>query len=319
MRTPEENIILFDSYIKGSLSQTEKSNFEEQLKNDSELAKEFEWYKLVVVGIQESRKAELKNYIKENAKINYWGNVWGRSWNIASAAIIVLALASYLVVQYYVKPNLEKKDQLAQNLDTLNIDDSLRNPHLANNGHLETLNEPISKNIETTQGNVSKNAPVLKEDLEKSIAQQIEIVEDENFEVTKDDVIPEATIAEEKVANTVKKEEGLSISSDVLLNTFSINILLIDEDESVKTDRPIKVNFWKSPVNFKGYSFNGKEINLFGVEDQKSVEIYTVSGEFILIKDALFYKIENTGGKYKPYKNLEKNTKAYDLIQSIKK
>lgn len=319
MRTPEENISLFDAYLKGSLSQDEKSKFEAQLSLDPDFAKEFEWYKLVVLGIQESRKEELKNYIKANAKITYWGNVWGRSWNIASAAIMVLALASYLVVKFYVKPQSETNKEIAQNLDSnSNTNSTLQAP--ANN-ESEALKEEEKKLSEAPKIDLKKNdLPTLKEspqeDSEISLA---DVSEDEITLTPEQKEIPKIGNSNVEKASASKKEEDIKIKSDVLIQNFNINILLISEDESVKTDRPIKVNIWQSPVNFKGYSFNGKEINLFGVEDPKSIEIYSISNEYFLIKDADYFKIENTGGKYKSYQVLDKKTKAYDLIQSLKK
>ena len=57
-----ENQELFDKYIKGLLSETEKSEFENRLKTDETLTSEFKTYLFVVKGIQNEEAQDCADF-----------------------------------------------------------------------------------------------------------------------------------------------------------------------------------------------------------------------------------------------------------------
>ena len=57
-----ENQELFDKYIKGLLSETEKSNFESRLNTDKTLSSEFKTYLFVVKGIQKEEQQDCADF-----------------------------------------------------------------------------------------------------------------------------------------------------------------------------------------------------------------------------------------------------------------
>lgn len=57
-----ENQELFDKYIKGLLSESEKSDFESQLKNDKALTSEFKTYLFTVKGIQNEEAQDCADF-----------------------------------------------------------------------------------------------------------------------------------------------------------------------------------------------------------------------------------------------------------------
>ena len=65
MNTTEKDIELFDSYMNGSLSDTEKAQFEERLRNDEAYRKEYELHSQLALGIQ---RKELKAMFQEQEK-----------------------------------------------------------------------------------------------------------------------------------------------------------------------------------------------------------------------------------------------------------
>lgn len=96
---------VFDKYLAGQMTEVEEREFLEQLEKDAALNQAYQFHRSVVAGIREARREELKDYIKQNAKIRYIGNVWSTKWVISSAAIITLFFLSYVVIEYVVKPN----------------------------------------------------------------------------------------------------------------------------------------------------------------------------------------------------------------------
>ena len=65
MNTTEKDIELFDGYMDGTLSDTEKTQFEERLQSDEAYRKAYELHSEVVLGIQ---RKELKNMLQEQEK-----------------------------------------------------------------------------------------------------------------------------------------------------------------------------------------------------------------------------------------------------------
>lgn len=96
---------VFDRYLTGKMTEVEEREFLAQLEKDAALNQAYQFHRNIVAGIREARREELKDYIKQNAKIRYIGNVWSTKWVMASAAVITLFFLSYIVIEYVVKPN----------------------------------------------------------------------------------------------------------------------------------------------------------------------------------------------------------------------
>lgn len=65
MKTTEKDIELFDSYMNGTMSDTERTQFEERLREDEAYRKEYELHQQIVLGIQ---RKELKAMLQEQEK-----------------------------------------------------------------------------------------------------------------------------------------------------------------------------------------------------------------------------------------------------------
>ena len=65
MNTTEKDIELFDGYMDGTLSDTERTQFEERLHEDEAYMKEYELHEQIVLGIQ---RKELKAMLQEQEK-----------------------------------------------------------------------------------------------------------------------------------------------------------------------------------------------------------------------------------------------------------
>lgn len=65
MKTTEKDIELFDSYMNGTMSDIERTQFEERLREDEAYRKEYELHQQIVLGIQ---RKELKAMLQEQEK-----------------------------------------------------------------------------------------------------------------------------------------------------------------------------------------------------------------------------------------------------------
>lgn len=57
-----------------------------------------------------------------------------------------------------------------------------------------------------------------------------------------------------------------------------------------KTVTQLNVEFWKSPVNFKGFSYDNKALKLYGV-DQNAIRYYFVNNKIYLRMDGTVYEV----------------------------
>jgi anti-sigma-K factor RskA len=121
-----ENQELFDKYIKGLLSETEKSDFESRLNTDKTLSSEFKTYLFVVKGIQKEEqqdcadfgaamkklsKEQLQEIIGAKAKTKARRNILKFSpwlWSSLSAAAVVAIVVT-------ISFNLINQSQLEMN------------------------------------------------------------------------------------------------------------------------------------------------------------------------------------------------------------
>ena len=108
------------------------------------------------------------------------------------------------------------------------------------------------------------------------------------------------------------KEEDIKVAQEELLSVK--NIKVIDLDASSKRDtltgqlagvtsadypNLFFVEFWKTPLNSKGYRMTRNRVILYGLSDFSSITIYKVDDNFYLKNDDVVYKI-SSGTEFKP-------------------
>ncbi len=139
---------VFDKYLTGQMTEVEEREFLGQLEKDAALNQAYQFHRSMVAGIREARREELKDYIKQNAKIRYIGNVWSTKWVMASAAVITLFFLSYIVIEYVVKPSVNE----AQTAEKQQVDSSDEGTETANGNTNEE-----NKGIAMTEGQPATN------------------------------------------------------------------------------------------------------------------------------------------------------------------
>ena len=93
MKTTEKDIELFDSYMNGTLSDTERAQFEERLREDEAFRKEYELHQQIVLGIQRKElKAMFQEQEKEGQKPVRKGLVIKLSSVVALAACLFIGI-----------------------------------------------------------------------------------------------------------------------------------------------------------------------------------------------------------------------------------
>lgn len=108
------------------------------------------------------------------------------------------------------------------------------------------------------------------------------------------------------------KEEAIKVAQEELLSVKNIKVINLDTRSKKDTltgqlagvtssDYPnmFFVEFWKTPLNSKGYRMTRNRVILYGLSDFSSITIYKVDDNYYLKNDDLVYKI-SAGTEFKP-------------------
>ena len=108
------------------------------------------------------------------------------------------------------------------------------------------------------------------------------------------------------------RDDDIKVAQEELLSVKNIKVINLDTDSKLDTltgqlagvtssDYPnlFFVEFWKTPLNSKGYRMTRNRVILYGLSDFSSITIYKVDDNFYLKNDDVVYKI-SSGTEFKP-------------------
>jgi hypothetical protein len=330
-----KHIELFDKYLQDLMSPEERLDFEKQLAIDKTMASDFEVHKILLEGIKESGRQELKTYLRTNGTVLYWGsNVWPKSMRFAAAAVFIIMAGLYVVIKSYVKSPesremavepAEKHEPIApldsNTFDKLAKEDAVDHtdvvpspPEMAVIEPEYDLNEEISEeaplSIESndrTYQNESKyfDVTVSKSKEEKDDIELVNVLSEKKLK----DTLVKAPIllamapteamrmktvqnapstsgststdgmykkkAKQLPANVSNQVQSNKLESDAdwMDTTLVINgktdVKKVEEKSKTETSKTYIVEFWSSPINFKGYALVNNYLKLYGLDSKQ--------------------------------------------------
>lgn len=125
-----------------------------------------------------------------------------------------------------------------------------------------------------------------------------------------DSLITGDSIRSVAVGSITDKNEEIIVRKDELLATRQVDMAnlsvnangndsLLQKVSGIRDDKntvkqPMNVEFWRSPINYKGYKMAKNKIVLFGVAEQDDVKLYRLEeGHYIKLQQGV-YKIDYT-------------------------
>ncbi len=107
-------------------------------------------------------------------------------------------------------------------------------------------------------------------------------------------------------------EDGIRVAKEEFLSVKNIKVIDLDKNNKrdtltgqlagvTTTDYPnlFFVEFWKTPLNSKGYRMTRNRVILYGLSDFSSITIFKVDDTFYLKNEDVVYKI-SSGTEFKP-------------------
>jgi hypothetical protein len=116
--------------------------------------------------------------------------------------------------------------------------------------------------------------------------------------------------------------DNIVIRKDELLNIRTIELKNLDAPESmshvdsllekvseIKDDRnnnrlnSMQIEFWRSPLNYKGYKLSKYNVILYGLTDTENLKIYTLNGILYMKNASTVYKLDYNSD-FKPFERV---------------
>jgi hypothetical protein len=328
MELTPEYIDLFDKYIRKELSPDALQNFQIDLASNPELEALFQSYLETVQLLSISGKEELKKRIHEKGKVRYFSNQWGKTWNLASAAIILLFIGLYWVIETKLSNTIKQPDSL-EAYEEKNERAGTEDVNAQNNPIDEkTINSNRERLAETSENTAIEEDPEIEFD-EDDDAMIYDIIPPPSSNsagvpppsksVTSDKRdLASADHEKESVTMTRSAPESTPIAQTqiILDTTFQCpvsNTSLYDPNSEWIHDPSktfsLQVKLLKSPLNYKGYesSINSRNasLSIWGLQANEIKKIWVMESplkkitEIILItKDGRYYAFLPNNSQY---------------------
>lgn len=287
----------FEKYIRNEMKPDERANFEQKLASDPKLQQAFEFYRNNRIKIIEE---ELKEYQEDLTKIIHppkKPEKWGWLYLSISVLGLVLIVDYFLGLKYQQEIHEKPRKSI---IERINIFDNKK----------ETQGQPEDKLVQPKKER--KNTvvePTLMETSDDSISaylneskQQLAEFKQENTAMSLDaDVLLFDSIFGVLNENVFyQRMHDLTESTDSVLSDSAVTMLTL-KSMLRKPERMLFTEFWKSPVNFKGYRFSGRKIQVYGITPQNPCyflynplqkKYYLINGKlrYELVQDNYFHK-----------------------------
>lgn len=164
--------------------------------------------------------------------------------------------------------------------------------------YLKKINKPNIDNIKIVEQSVSSDKSDSKEESKSDKKKSINTKNSPNINYSEVDAL--------------LKEEDVNVAQEELLSVKNIKVINLDADSKRDTltgqlagvtnaeyPNMFFVEFWKTPLNSKGYRMTRNRVILYGLSDFSSITIYKVDDNYYLKNDDVVYKV-SSGTEFKP-------------------
>jgi len=314
------NIEEIEKYLSGQMNAFDAGLFEVRLSNDEALRELAESLRMAIEVAKQYRAHELKLFIEKNAPKVYKNTFWQTTIIYSVAASLVLLSVSYGLLIYFDKD----QKQMAQGLEKTQSakHEKGKSAYIEN----ETIKEGTDsvtgsgigvKNMElaTLQDSLKYAYNIKEEDMKMPAEESITLLSKDiaagattadDFKVQTDELVLDTnytTYLAMEVANlekkALKKKSIILPQSNNNRNNQAPASRQNDNNnnESDKTveykasPQMLNVEFWKSPVNYKGYRYNTKKLIIYGMKPA-DITLIKVKGVLYIKSAGQYYKIE---------------------------
>jgi len=311
-----EERLLIDRYLEGALSGLELQQFMERLDSDEDFRARVSMQNLLVEGIVRSADKELQERLIESLAYKKSRIPFGLKLIMT---FLILTIAGISLWNYIGSDkSVERENFLSfswlshSSNDEPGSSDKKDRPPIEE-GNSEKVN---AKGSNTSSMKHERNEEVSEPESETEFSDSLETLEQSTELVVKKDqmlisqslVIHEDTIGQ---GNLLQSKSTPSPSRQVAKKLNPMAGLEMPE-EGDKTITHINVEFWVSPINYKGYKFFRNKIILFGIDEPDAVILFRRKDNIYMRHLDNYYLLEPTE-EFTSYQSVE--VKEFSSLQ----
>ncbi len=263
----EKHQYFYEKYLRNEMPENERHEFEEKLSADESFRHSFHHYK-------NHRKQYLTDLLIED-KIEA-----KKRWNLNSWLYLLISITGIvLAVNYYLFKDNENISSGKQKTRSWNIINRI--PFLTDRNEPQK-NQPVAKNEEVKSPAENETDTTNASESDENVLLD---TEDENTGFVNDIMeLDSFVIAYEKSYFDLRYKTIKSETDSILVDSMMEILAAKSAGRNAHQSKPLMVyvEFWRSPINFKGYKFNGKKLILYGINFPYEIYLLRDSDEFIL-------------------------------------
>jgi hypothetical protein len=265
---------LIDRYLNGELSGIELEEFNHKLADDEGFKKAMDLQKVIYSGIIQAREEAIKDKIKTS--LHYRKPVIPFGLKLIIAFLIMLFLG--ITFWSYIGNEFESSKPYNNFISIFKKNAKQDAPERKNKNY--TVKGKYQKEATASIDSSAQDSSVVNAE-KKSVT---EGDEEEDIEVKKDVMI--SSIVLPVIDKGGQKDE--SSSKDITKKLPDAN-LAVEE----KTDSFV-VEFWVSPIHYKGYKMSKNKLVLFGLENIDALKLYRLNNSIYMNDGESYYMMATT-------------------------
>lgn len=158
----------------------------------------------------------------------------------------------------------------------------------------EKITEFIYDTIVRTE---TVEVPIEEPELQDTLTVLTDSVQQPALDTLKEKIRPRDTLVTDENIN-IRKDELLATKTFpiIYLNQPEQNDTLVKEMLGIRENqlKEMNVQFWQSPLNYKGYKLSRNTLVVYGLSEQLTYEIYYRDGKYYLSNEGEFYRVSET-------------------------
>ncbi len=274
---PDDHILI-ERFIEGTLSGSELKVFQERMTEDEKFKEAVEFHNLLLSGISLSREQELSDYILSNVSIKQYTP---RSV-VAIVIVMLIIIASGIGVWNYLEKDAATGNR---NLFTNNI--FTKKQSAEKTEKLKQERKSSSRQVVAAQTNTDENSESKASTQDDTIQHTQATMTDsstagEKIIIKKDELITAAELPVIDKSNKGKSEEEKGKESLAKEAVEKLNPGAQLPEEESNHANTLQVEFWQSPVNYKGFKLMKNKLVLFGIDRPEAVKLYSLNDQLYI-------------------------------------
>lgn len=282
MTTQDRSLI--DRYIDNSLSGVELKEFMDRLESDESFRKSVSFHNLLIDSIQVAEDSRIEKAIVE--KIGYKKPLIPTGLKLIITFLFITG-SGIILWQYIGTGTLQSRRKIF-NLDLFRKSADKQEKQ-SDKTSVKPKEKPIQEATESAGINEANetSSEVLK--VQQDSLNTTALTEEENLIVKKDQLLMSHTLKVTELQQEELKKPTESSMAQSTANKLNPSAGLVENSKA--EDENYEVEFWLSPVNYKGYKLNSNKLVLFGIEEPDAVKLFSFEKKLMMKYGQEYFKL----------------------------